>query len=1157
MTCPPGGGSLNPVPTIGVVHRVLLLACLALLSQAALAQPTDADADGLNDAWEAQFGLSSASATGNDGAAGDPDGDGISNLDEQRAGSHPRGFHSRLFAEGATGAFFDVRFAVFNPDGVTAARVLARYFTTTGATQQQLFVLPPHGRVTIDPETIPGLQQTAFSTSFESDAPIVADRTMSWDGSHHSSHAETGTAWPSQTWFLAEGATHSGFELFYLLQNPSATPADVDVTYLLPSGNPIRRRYRVGGSSRFNIWVNREDTRLGATDVSAIVTSTVPIVVERAMYSREFAAGHASVGITSPATRWYLAEGATGGYFDFFILIANPNDAPSDVSVTYLLPDGSRVARTYQVPGKRRYTIWVDQEDARLANTAIASIVESTNGVPILVERAMWWPGPTAGSWQEAHNSAGLTATASRWALAEGEISAGADRVRTYTAIANTSPTGGTIRVTLHYEGGGAESRDFTVLPGRFNIDIAAAFAGAMGKRFGTIVESVGTPLALVVEQTSYSDANGVAWAAGTNAAGTPLGVAPGALSDAPVVTLTATDAFASEAGDAAQLTFTRTQTSGPLTVRLVSVGSASNADVTPAPQTVTFAAGSGTAVVDVRAVDDRAIEVDELLTIVVAAGDGYSVGRQASATVVVYDNDTDVSLNTPPTVETAVRFLNQATFGTTWADIAAVQSLGYRGWIEEQINAPISGFTSYVDATVAGTGETLAQSHLQEAWVQNATQGPDQLRQRVANALLEIIVVSTANGLGGSAQTIGLAGYMDVLMRNAFGSFRTLLQEVTLHPAMGRYLNMVNNARENERTGQNPNENYAREILQLFSIGLVRLNLDGTPMLGSDGQPIPTYDQSVIQGFAKVFTGWTYGQTTQPYRVTGTQNWRMPMVPVASQHSTAQKTLLDGKALPAGGTPEQDLTAALDNIFGHPNVGPFIGERLIQRLVTSNPSPQYVERVAAVFNDNGHGIRGDLAAVVRAILLDPEARSAAAAQTPGYGHLREPMIRVVAALRGFNGRAASGRYRAVTNLDGSMGQAPFRSPTVFNFFLPDYVKPGDVAEAGLVSPEFQIATETTVVNATNTMRDLVYRGYGGSDANLVRLDLSAEEALASNPAALMDRLNALLFGGQMSQATRDIVLHAVNAVSASQPLTRARMAIHLLLSSPEYLIQK
>lgn len=1148
------------VRTLPITRRtLLLLASLLLLAQPALAQSGDADGDGLNDAWEVQFGLNPASAAGEHGAAGDPDGDGISNLDEQRTGSHPRGFFTRLFAEGATGAFFDVRFAVFNPGDATS-RVLARYFTSGGETRQQVFTLPPHSRVTIDPETVSGLEQAAFSASFESDVPIVADRTMSWDGSHHSSHAETGTPWPSRTWFLAEGATHSGFELFYLVQNPGTEPAQVEVTYLLPSGNPVRKRYNVNPSSRFNIWVNREDMRLGATDVSAIITSSLPIVVERAMYSREFRAGHASVGITSPAERWYLAEGATGSYFDFFILIANPNDVTSHFRVTYLLPNGSQVTRTYSVAGKRRYTIWVDQEDARLADTAVSSIVESTNGVPILVERAMWWPGPTAGTWQEAHNSAGATSTSPRWALAEGEVGAGPDQVRTYTAVANTSSSGGRVRVTLRYEGGGAETREFAVVAGsRLSIDIAGQFPGAMGRRFGTVVESVGSPLDLVVEQMMYWDANGVSWAAGTNAAGTPLGDPSGASIGVPVVTVTAPDPHTSEGGDnPAQLRFTRNQTSGSLTVRLVSVGSASSGDLSPVLQTVTFAHGSETAVVDLRAVDDRTIETSESLTFVLVAGAGYSVGRDSSATIHIIDNDSDVPVDAQPTTESAVRFLNQATFGATWSDISAVQTLGYHAWIDEQVSAPISGFLGYVDGTVAGTGETLAQSHLQEAWVQAAAQGPDQLRQRVANALLEILVVSRANGLSGSTQTIGLAGYMDVLTRNAFGNFRTLLQDVTLNPAMGRFLNMVQNARENARTGRNPNENYARELLQLFSIGLVRLNLDGTPMLGADGQPIPTYDQEVIRAFAKVFTGWTYAQVTQPYRFTGIpQNWRGPMIPIAAQHSTAQKTLLDGRVLPAGQTADQDLADALDNVFAHPNVGPFISQRLIQRLVTANPTPEYVARVASVFDDNGNRVRGDLAAVVRAILLDREARSAAAAATPAYGHMREPMIRLVTVLRAFNGRAASGRYRAVTNLDGTMGQAPFRSPTVFNFFMPDYARPGAIADANLKSPEFQIATETTVITAANTIRDLVYRGYGGAEPDLVRLDLAGEQAAASTPGALMDRLNVLLFGGQMSAATRNIVLQAMNQVSASQPLTRARMAIHLLLNSPEFIIQK
>jgi uncharacterized protein (DUF1800 family) len=285
--------------------------------------------------------------------------------------------------------------------------------------------------------------------------------------------------------------------------------------------------------------------------------------------------------------------------------------------------------------------------------------------------------------------------------------------------------------------------------------------------------------------------------------------------------------------------------------------------------------------------------------------------------------------------------------------------------------------------------------------------------------------------------------------------------------------------------------------------------------------------------------------------------DWRNPMVPMSRYHSYSAKALLNGETIPVSGVvdPEGDLRRALDNVFRHQSVGPFIGRQLIQRLVTSNPSPRYVERVARAFNDNGQGVRGDLRAVVRAILLDVEARSPETARDPHFGHLREPMIRFVSLLRAFTGRSTSQKFR-IWNLQNDMGQAPFRSPSVFNFFAPDYSRPGQITDAGLVSPEFQITSETSTIRAANTIRNLVYRGYG-SGADQVVLDFSPEQALASTPAQLVDRLNTLLFAGRLSADVRTIVVNAVTGVLETRPLDRVRMAVYLLATSPEYSIQK
>jgi hypothetical protein len=492
------------------------------------AQAADADGDGLPDAWEVQFGLDPASAAGDNGASGDPDRDFSTNLQEFSAGTHPRGFSTRYLAEGATGAFFDTTVAIANADPSATARVLLRFLTGTGAVISRVETIGPHSRRTVIPEQLAGLEAAEFSTVIESDVPVVVDRTMRWDAGGFGSHAETAIVSPGTTWYLAEGATHSNFDLFYLLQNPSTQPAAVTVTYLRPSPLPaVTRQYTVAPLSRFNIWVDQEGPDLANTDVSAIiqVTNGVSIIVERAMYlnagGRVFGAGHESAGVRSPSATWFLAEGATGSYFDLFVLIANPYDVAADIEARYLLPSGTVLTKRYRVEPKSRFNIWVDLEDPALADTAVSTTLTSLNGVGVIAERAMWWPGPTSATWAEAHNAAGATAAGSRWVLAEGETG-GTASSETYILIANTSSRSGDVLVRVLFEDGATAERTYTLSPSsRFNVPVGLDFPEAVGKRFGAVVEAVGAqPLDLVVERAVYDSPGGEVWTAGSDALG-------------------------------------------------------------------------------------------------------------------------------------------------------------------------------------------------------------------------------------------------------------------------------------------------------------------------------------------------------------------------------------------------------------------------------------------------------------------------------------------------------------------------------------------------------------------------------------------------------------------------------------------------------------
>lgn len=492
----------------------------------------DDDHDGLPDDWEENNGLDPNDGSGNNGGGGDPDNDGSTNGSEFGNSTNPVAAVVRYFAEGATSTFFNDQFALANPSASQTATVVMRFRTSSGgAPIQHTLSIGPMTRASIDPKAVSaGLQSAEFSTEIRSNITVVSDRTMRWDAAGYGSHAETSIAAPSDTWYLAEGATIGGFSLFYLIQNPNNTTANVTVRYLLPGGvPPIVRNYAVGANSRFNIWVNTIPG-LEAAEISGVVTTspTTPIIVERAMYLNSqgqlFGAGHNSAGVTAPALNWFLAEGATGPYFDLFLLVANPNSTAATVQATYLLSSGQNVVRTYQVPANSRFNIWVDNEPG-LANVEVSSTLSSTNGVPIIVERAMWWPLDYS-QWFEAHNSPGTTQTGVTWALAEGEVG-GAREDDTYVLIANTSNFAASVRVTLLFENGATSTRTYPISANRrFNVWVKNDFAAAVGtgRKFGVLVESLGaTPAQIVVERAQYSNAGGVVWAAGTNALATRL----------------------------------------------------------------------------------------------------------------------------------------------------------------------------------------------------------------------------------------------------------------------------------------------------------------------------------------------------------------------------------------------------------------------------------------------------------------------------------------------------------------------------------------------------------------------------------------------------------------------------------------------------------
>jgi len=529
-----------------------------------------------------------------------------------------------------------------------------------------------------------------------------------------------------------------------------------------------------------------------------------------------------------------------------------------------------------------------------------------------------------------------------------------------------------------------------------------------------------------------------------------------------------------------------------------------------------------------------------------------------------------------------AWRLLQQATFGPTYAEAQRVQTMGVSAWINDQFTKPVSGYpdakynriqlkTTPDCSTTDPNGiaypadhpyATCVRDHLSLAMLQrdffvNAVTAPDQLRQRVAWALSQIVVTSGNEPDLSYAHV--MSRYQNIMFNNAFGNYQQLLMDVSLNPAMGNYLDMVNNDRA--AGTRVPNENYAREIMQLFSIGLNELNPDGTEILDANGMPVPTYDQNTIKEMAKTDTGWTFADPATPGATTATKKnavyYALPMIsyPITTTtgHETSTKTLLNGSVVPPNQTPLQDIQSMVNNVFAHPNTPVYIGKQLIQRLVTGNPSPAYVQRVANVFVNNGSGVRGDMKAVIRAVLLDPEARGGGSANDPTYGSLKEPVLMITNLIRTLSGITDGNR------LEGSasgLGQRPYYSPTVFNYFPPDQTIQGTT----ILAPEFLIHTTQTAISRSNLVFNMVYNPQATDNTLMnstgTRLNTAQFEPLAANPTALVDAVDTVLMNGTMPAAAKTQIVTAVNAVPATNATGRAQMAVYLTASSFYYQVQ-
>ncbi len=570
-----------------------------------------------------------------------------------------------------------------------------------------------------------------------------------------------------------------------------------------------------------------------------------------------------------------------------------------------------------------------------------------------------------------------------------------------------------------------------------------------------------------------------------------------------------------------------------------------------------------------------------------IGAGNSEDVTVSTSHNAVAQPGENTLSgVGYLPNLNAASRFLGHATLGADYELIEEVANVGFKAWLDDQMSMPV-GFSiedhlnsiraAAYDSIAAIGGDSTDFYYNTETWLyawwKYVMDSPDLLRARVAYSLSQIFVISEDPDLGAYPTT--LCNYYDMLIEHSFGNFRDLLGDVTRHPAMGSYLTHLMNPKSDTANNRFPDENYAREIMQLFTIGLYELNSDGTRILDSNNDPIPTYDNDDIAEFAKVFTGYTFGDNVGFFDYSNREaSYSQPMAMWNDYHEPGVKHLLNNVTTPNHVPPngEADVDTALNVLFNHQNVGPFIGRLLIQRLVKSNPSPEYISRVSAAFADNGSGVRGDMKSVIEAILLDPEARDCALVNHAHEGMLREPLVRYTNIARAFNAMAPDGTFRnSMYDFREKTEQRPLASPTVFNFFKPDYQPIGPIADANLVAPEFQITNAQTILGYAShlhrwSMRESdlieywsIFSGETYSADKEPVLDLSDELQLGDEEKfiELVDRLNIILAHGNMTPETQQTIINTVAQIPAYETELRARMAIFLTMISPDYLIMR
>lgn len=515
-------------------------------------------------------------------------------------------------------------------------------------------------------------------------------------------------------------------------------------------------------------------------------------------------------------------------------------------------------------------------------------------------------------------------------------------------------------------------------------------------------------------------------------------------------------------------------------------------------------------------------------------------------------------------TEEAAYRFLAQATFGGNESMRAELNNLGVAEWIDWQVEIPHESYFNHLYFVMKyDQPAILYWTNWHRTWWHNILTGDSYLRDRMAYALSQIVVISSKSFILNFGD--GLTAYYDILSKHAFGNYRDVLYEVTLNPMMGFYLSHMNNPKTDTSANQFPDENYAREILQLFSIGLYELNIDGTRKQDSLGNDIPTYDNDDIIEFAKVFTGLgTAGRPFgMPVNLVANRYIKSymteAMIMHEDQHEPGPKTLLNNYTVPAGQSGMEDINDAIDNIFNHPNVGPFIGRQLIQRFVKSHPTPAYVQRVAEVFNDNGQGVRGDLKAVIKAVLLDQEARDCSWVIDSDHGKLKEPLLRFSQLYKAFDIQSTSGTfYSEGLSIEESTDQAPLRAPSVFNFYQTTYRPPGILSDADLDAPEFQILNSTTSIGYANMIDSIIVQNEVlALDKGVSSLDFTPELALVGDHDQLIQHLNDKLTNGTLQPTTISILMDALDQITSTDPMDKVRMAVYLIAISPEYVTLK